>query len=132
MTFTMLLIACAVGQPPQPKAVTAAEKEKFFALVSQLPTRGEFFTEEGVAKAVPYTHVLLSLTEDDLKGRDLYPLAALSAGLMSHKEAREVALKHFEQIAHPVLKLGWAAMLSRQPDPPRHITAFLKKALDSP
>src|SRR5262249_55194849 len=75
---------------------------------------------------------LLSLTEDDLKDRDLYPFLALSAGLMSHKESREAGLKSFDRIAHPVLKLSWAAMLIRQPDPPRNVTTFLKKALDSP
>jgi hypothetical protein len=50
---------------------------------------------------------------------------------MAHKEAREVGLKSFDQIAHPTLKLSWAAMLIRQPDPPRVVVAFLKKALDS-
>jgi len=68
----------------------------------------------------------------DLKDRDLYPFLALSAGLLSHKESREVGLKSFDEIAHPVLKLSWAAMLVRQSDPPRKITCFLKKALDSP
>lgn len=132
MTVIMLVFACVVSQAPEPEAVTAAEKREFLSLFRRLPSRGEFFTEEGIAKAVPFTRVLLSLTEDDLKGRDLYPFLALSAGLMSHKEAREVGLKNFDQIAHPVIKLFWAAMLIRQQDPPRHIIAFLKKALDSP
>ena len=132
MSASLFLIALALAQPQPEKAVTDAEKKAFFKLLVTLPTRGEFFTEEGIAKAVPYTRILLSLTEDDLKGRDIYPFLALSAGLMAHKETREVGLKSFDQIAHPVLKLSWAAMLIRQPDPPRHVTAFLKKALDSP
>src|SRR5262245_50941326 len=132
MSASLFLFALALAQPQPEKAVTDAEKKEFFKLLTTLPTRGEFFTEEGIAKAVPYTRVLLSLTEDDLKGRDIYPFLALSAGLMAHKKSREVGLKSFHQISHPTLKLSWAAMLIRQPDPPRHVVDVLKKALDSP
>jgi hypothetical protein len=132
MSASLFLIPLALAQPQPEKAVTAADKKAFFKLLATLPTRGEFFAEEGIAKAVPYTRVLLSLTEDDLKGRDIYPFLALGAGLMAHKEAREVGLKSFDQITYPMLKLSWAAMLIRQPDPPRQVVTFLKKALDSP
>jgi hypothetical protein len=132
MSASLFLIALALAQAQPEKGVTDAEKKALFKLLPTLPTRGEFFAEEGIAKAVPYTRVLLSLTEDDLKGRDIYPFLALTAGLMAHKEAREVGFKSFDQIAHPTLKLSWAATLFRQPDPPRQVVAFLKKALDSP
>src|SRR5262245_60549019 len=132
MSASLFLIACALAQPQPESAITDAEKKEFFKLLATLPTRGEFFAEEGIAKAVPHTRVLLSLTEDDLKGRDIYPFLALSAGLMAHKEARETGLKNFDKISHPTLKLSWAAMLIRQPDPQRHVVAFLKKSLDSP
>src|SRR5262245_6316604 len=101
MSASLFLIACALAQPQPESAITDAEKKEFFKLLATLPTRGEFFAEEGIAKAVPYTRVLLSLTEHDLKDRDIYPFLALSAGLMAHKEAREVGLKSFDQITHP-------------------------------
>src|SRR6516164_2621745 len=107
MSASLFLIPLALAQPQPEKAVTAADKKAFFKLLATLPTRGEFFAEEGIAKAVPYTRVLLSLTEDDLKGRDIYPFLALGAGLMAHKEAREVGLKSFDQITYPMLKLSW-------------------------
>ncbi len=131
MSASVLLISLVLVQAPPEKAVTDGEKQAFLKLVKTLPIRGEFFTDEGVAKAVPHVRVLLSLTEDDVKDFDLYAFLALSSGLMGHEEAREEGLKRFDQIAHPTMKLFWGSMLMKQPDPPPHITTFLKKALDS-
>lgn len=131
MSASCFLIALVLVQAPPEKVVTDAEKQAFLKLVTTLPRRGEFFADEGVAKAVPHVRVLLSLTEDDIKDYDLYPFLALSFGFTEHKESREEALKRFDQIAHPTMKLAWGSLLMKQPDPPANIIAFLKKALDS-
>ena len=47
---------------------------------------GLLLQESSMVKLV--TRVLLALTQKDLEKHDLYPLFALSAGLMGHKEAR--------------------------------------------
>src|SRR4051794_24509671 len=70
----------------QAGAVTDAEKKEFIKLLMALPTEGEFFTSEAVAKAVPYTHVLLALTEKDIKEYDLYSFLTLSRGLLDRKD----------------------------------------------
>jgi hypothetical protein len=131
MTTSILLIALAIGQPQGEKAVTAAEKKAFLKLLAKLPSKGEFFTDEAVKKAVPYTRVLLALTEKDLAGYDPYPFLALSAGLMDHKEPRRYGRTHFGKIAHPTLKLAWAMRLSGEDPPPPEVLAYLRKALDS-
>jgi hypothetical protein len=131
MPATLLLVAFAFGQPQPEKAVTAAEKKEFLKLLATLPTRGEFFAEEAITKAAPYTRVLLALTQKDLAKYDLYPFFALSAGLMGHKEARQYATANFGKIAHPRLKLGWAIMLFRHGKAPSEVVPYLRKALDS-
>src|SRR5262249_40551652 len=131
MFVTMLVVALSSGQPRPDKEVTEAEKKEFLKLLATLPTRGEFFTEEAVKKAVPYTRVLLALTEKDLKNYDLYAFGALSAGLRGHKEARQYAAAHFGKIAHPELKLGWAIGLFGRPESPPEVVVFLRKALDA-
>jgi len=113
------------------KAVTEAEKKEFLKILADLPAKGEFFTDEAVKKALPYTRVLLALTEKDLEKQELYPFLALSSGLMQHREAREYGLAHFAQIGHPIIKLSWAiALFDKKADSPE-IRDFLCKALDS-
>src|SRR5262245_9031578 len=132
MITPILLALLAFGQAPaEEKAVTEAEKKEFLKLLVTLPTRGEFFADEGVAKAVPYTRVLLALTEKDLENRDLYPFLALSSGLLDRKEPRQYALANFDKIAHPTMKLGWAIGLFREKEPAPEIVTYLRKALDS-
>jgi hypothetical protein len=131
MTATILLVACALGQAQPDKAVTEPEKKTFLKLLATLPTEGEFYTQEAVKKAVPYTRVLLALTEKDLEKYDMYPFLALSTGLMGHKEARQYAAANFARIAHPMLKLSWAMLLVRQPQAPPEVVSILRKALDS-
>ena len=131
MTATILLVALAIGGAQPEKAVTDAEKKAFLELITRLPTAGEFFTEEGVTTAVPYTRGLLALTEKDLGKGDLYAFLALSRGLVDRQESRQYGISHFGKIAHPTIKLAWACMLIGEgPDPPE-IIAFLRKALDS-
>jgi WD40 repeat protein len=137
----------ALGQappPPQgPKGVTAAEKRVFLKLFEKLPTEHEgFYTEEAIDKAEPYTRVLLALTEKDIEqyGMSLgikkenictYPFAALSAGLLERKGPREYVVKHFAEIAHPGLKLGWAAGLFNKGATSPEIIRLLRAALES-
>src|SRR5262245_48589405 len=131
MSATFVLLAFACGQPQPEKAVTAAEKKEFLKLLATLPTRGEFFAEEAIPKAAPYTRVLLALTEKDLAKYDLYAFMALSAGLVGHKDARQYATANFGKIAHPQLKLSWAIMLFRQGKPPSEVVPYLRKAFDT-
>ncbi|MBM4073107.1 MAG: hypothetical protein FJ271_29915 [Planctomycetes bacterium] len=131
MSATFLLMAFACGHSQPAKAVSAAEKKEFLKLLATLPTRGEFFAEEAIPKAAPYTRVLLALTEKDLAKYDLYAFMALSASLMGHKEARQYATANFGNIAHPQIKLSWAIMLFRQGKPPAEVVPFLRKAFDT-
>jgi hypothetical protein len=131
MSASVLVVLLALGPAQTEKAVTDAEKEEFLQLLSKLPTKGEFFTKDAVTKAEPYTRVLLALTEKDLEKRDLYPFLALSSGLAGRKEPRQYATTNFDKIAHPTMKLAWAAMLVRESPPSPEIVTFLRKALDS-
>ena len=74
MIAIILLIALAIGQEQPERPVTDAEKKDFLALLPRLPTKKEFFADEAITKAIPYTRVLLALTEKDLEKRELYPL----------------------------------------------------------
>jgi hypothetical protein len=123
--------ALVIGETQPDKAVTEAEKKEFLELVAKLPTKGEFFTDEAVGKASPFTRVLLALTEKDLEKRDLYPLLALSRGLIDRKKPRQYGLANFGKIAHPTIKLFWAVVLFRENAPPPEIVEFLRAALDS-
>jgi hypothetical protein len=131
MCATILLVLLALGQARPDKPVTDAEKKEFLELVAKLPTQGEFFTKEAITKAVPYTRVLLALTESDLGQRDLYPFLALSRGLIDRKEPRQYGIAHFGTIAHATIKLFWASALFDESPSSPEIVAFLRKALDS-
>jgi hypothetical protein len=131
MSATILIVAFAFGQAQPEKAVSDAEKKEFLKLLAKLPSRGEFFTEEAVQKALPYTRILLALTQKDLERHDIYPFLALSSGLMGHKEARQYAIANFSKIAHPTIKLGWAIALFRDTKSSSEILSFLRNALES-
>jgi RNA polymerase sigma factor (sigma-70 family) len=122
--------------PPAP-----AEKKAFLKLLEKLPTEHEgFYTEEAITRAEPYTRVLLALTEKDVeqyakglgvKDYCLYPFHALGAGLVQRKGPREYAVKHFGEIAHPELKLGWAVFLFDHKAASPEIVRYLRTALRS-
>ena len=131
MSRPVLLVALMLAQIQADKPVTDAEKKEFLELLVKLPAKGEFFTQEAIAKAAPHTRVLLALTEKDLTDRDLYPFLALSGGLLERKEVKQYGLSHFSKIAHPTLKLFWASVLFRHKPPSPEIVAFLRKALDA-
>ena len=128
--------------PPQgPKKVTAAEKTAFLKLFEKLPTEHEgIYTAEAIDKAQPHTRIFLALTEKDIeqyakslgiKNYCLYPFAALSAGLLERKRPREYVVKHFGEIAHAELKLGWAVGVFNKNAASPEIVKFLRAALKS-
>jgi hypothetical protein len=131
MSAATLLVVLALGQAQPDKAVTDAEKKEFFEVLAKLPSKGEFYTAEAITKAIPYTRVLLALTEKDLEKYDLYPFVALSRGLIDSKESRQYGITHFQMIAHPTIKLFWAAVLFSEGAASPEIVTFLRKALDS-
>jgi hypothetical protein len=131
MSALLLLAILTLGQAQPEKPVTDADKKAFLELLAKLPTKGEFFTEEAVTKAAPYTRVLLALTEKDLEKRDLYPVLALSRGLIDRKEPRQYGITHFAKIAHPTIKLFWASLLFEDKPPSWEIIKFLRQALDA-
>jgi hypothetical protein len=73
----------------------------------------------------------LALTEKDIAKYDFYPFAALSRGLLDIKEKREYGVKHFDGIAHPKLKLLWAAVLFKEGADSEAVIKFLRAALES-
>jgi hypothetical protein len=127
-----LLISMAPHAPCQEtKAVTDAEKKEFLKLLSKLPARGEFYTEEAVTEAGPYLRVLLALTEKDIDKYPIYPFAVLSRQLGDRKEHQVYAVKHFDNIAHPLLRLSWAVTLFNAQSAPPEIVKYLHTALES-
>jgi uncharacterized protein (TIGR03067 family) len=131
------------GSSGWPKDVTPTEKKVFLKLFEKLPTEREgFYTEEAIDKAEPYLRVLLALTRADIEryatgqgvkkeNISLYPFAALSAGLLERKGPREYVVQYFGGIAHPELKLGWAAGLFNRGAASPEISRFLRAALES-
>ena len=124
---------CAGAQAKGPaKPTTAAERAVFLKMVEHLPHKGEFFTPEAVQKAAPQIAVLLALSEQDLKQKDLYPFLALSGQLCERREYRQYGVEHFSDIAHPEIRLSWAAILfDRQPPVSVEIVTYLRQALET-
>jgi len=50
-----------------------SRKKEFLKLLSKLPTKGEFFTDEAVKTAIPHTRALLALTEKDWRSTIFIP-----------------------------------------------------------
>jgi hypothetical protein len=140
----MLCLTLALSVLPvlKDKEVTATEKKAFLTLVMKLPHKGEWVTEKGIDKAAPHLRVLLALTEKDVKDFakqqgvkeddvDIYPILAVSAGLLDRKKSREYAVKHFGTIAHPEVKLFWAVGLFDRKAASPEVIKFLRSALES-
>jgi hypothetical protein len=131
MNTAMLMVAFVVTPSQGEKAVTPAEKHAFEKLLAELPHQGEFYTDEAIERAAPYTRVLLALTQKDVGKRAHYGLFAVSRGLLNRKEQREYGVKHFGTIAHPDLKLFWGVILFEETRPSPEIVRFLRAALES-
>ena len=132
MLITIFLAAFLILAPAQESnAVSDVQKEEFINLLRTLPTKGEFYTDEAVIKAAPYLPVLFALTDKDIQKYDIYPFGAISRGLCEHREHREYAVRNFEKIHHPELKLFWGAMLFDSGAASPEIERFLRDALGS-
>lgn len=123
------LVVLGTASCAQP--VQQADKSAFLQLIGQLPHKGEFFTEAAVDTAAPSMPVLLSLSEDDLAGQDIYPFLALSRGLCDRVGPRRYAVEHFAAIAHPQIQLAWASMLFDKGDASPEIIRYLGAVLRS-
>jgi hypothetical protein len=133
LVITLVLSLIATFAPAQEvtKEISDAQKKEFIELLKKLPTKGEFYTEESVQKAAPYLPVFFALTEGDIKKYDIYPFLALSRGLADQKEHRDYAVKHFDEVRHPTLKLSWGVILFMHNEPSPQIVRFLRNALES-
>jgi hypothetical protein len=129
--MSCLVLVVAVGLVGQPTEVTDRDKKAYLEMLKELPRKGEFFTEDAVVKAAPYTRVLLALSEKDIKGYDLYPFLALSRGLIEREDQRQLGIKQFRKIAHPQIKLAWAALLFNARVDSAEIVKYLQAALKS-
>lgn len=114
--------------------VTAEQKKAFLKFIEQLPTRGEFYTAEGVEKASPFLHVLLALDKKDIPDDNYFAIFALSRGLHdSKKQHREFAAKNFSKIPNPIMKMAWGIMLFRfSAEGTPEVTKYLRESLDDP
>ena len=55
--------------------------------------------------------MLLALTKQDIKNDDeLYPVLALSRGLLDRKEQQAYGRSRFSKIAHPDIRLFWGTV----------------------
>lgn len=133
----MLPFILALGIGTQSSAadiakVSPQEKKDFLELMTKLPSRGEFYTDEAVQKASPYLHVLLSLDKKDITENHYFAILALNRGLHdAKKEHREYAVKNFGKIPHPVIKLSWGLMLFRfSTESTPDVTRYLRESLD--
>lgn len=129
INFLIALLIFAPGQGSD--QFSDVRKKEFIDLLGTLPRKGEFYTDEAVAKAGPYLPVLLALTEKDIEKYDIYPFAAISGGLCDHPEHRAYVVRNFARIQHPALKLAWGAMLFDSGAASPEIEQFLRDALES-
>jgi hypothetical protein len=112
-------------------AVSQEQKQEFIQLLKRLPTKGEFFTDDGAKEAGPFINVLFALSEQDIENYDLYPFLAISRALSEDSSRRELAIRNFTQIRHRKLKLFWAAILLDEGSASPFIEKFLRDALTS-
>ena len=132
LVLILMSLSFAVTLADDSNSVSATDKREFLALVRELPTEGELFTDKAIRKAAPHIRVLFALTKEDLEQGDIYPFAALSAGLCRDRKYRKYGVEHFAHIAHPELKPFWAAALfGAQPPLSTEIVEYLRAALES-
>src|SRR3989442_2437799 len=93
-----------------------------------------FQAEDGIrdADVTGVQTCALPISKEDLEQGDIYPFAALSAGLCRDRKYRKYGVEHFAHIAHRELKLFWAAALfGAQPPLSTEIVEYLRAALES-
>jgi hypothetical protein len=144
MPALLLVVSLFITTGQEAIGATADEKRRFLELVlEELPKGGEFFTDKEVERAAPYTRVLLSLTDEDVRKFVaerrkidpeefiLYPLLVLSRGLLDREDQRAYGIKHFKEIADPVIKLFWGCVLFNEKAASPEIVKYLRSALES-
>jgi hypothetical protein len=130
--FVLLSLGCGASLAGSSNAVTSADKREFIRLLEKLPTDGEFYADESIRKAAPHIAVLFALTPQDIGEMDIYPFAAVSRGLCDMPKYRQYGLEHFGNIAHPMLKLFWAAILFDGHSPvSSEVVVYLRAAIES-
>ena len=129
MVAAIFIVLLVLAPHQASNQIPDARKREFIELLSTLPTKGEFYTEEAVDKAGPHLPVLFALTEKDIRKHYIYPFLAISRGLADRKKHREYAVGHFAEVRHPTLKLFWGAMLFDEGAASPEIVRFLKDAL---
>ena len=131
ITFLLLFAVVAMIGVGCSSAVTQPQKQSFMSLLRSLPSRGEFYTAESVGRTAPFVPVLFSLTNDIAEG-DLFQLAALSRGLCDRADVRKYATSHFSDIAHPTLRMFWAAAFVADYQASADMNAYLARMIESP
>ena len=131
MIAAFLTILLALTPSQASSQISATQKKEFIRLLKTFPVEGEFYTDKAIDKAGRYLPVLFALTEKDIEKYDIYPFLALSRGLCDRKVHRDYAVRHFAEIRHPLLKLGWGAMLFDAGSTSPEIVRFLRSVLES-
>jgi len=126
-----LIIFLALTPSQVSSQISDSQKRDFFELLKTLPHKGEFYTDESIDKAGGYLPIIFALTEKDIEKLDIYPFLALSRGLCDRKAHRDYAVRHFAEIQHPILKLGWGLMLFDAGATSPQIVQFFRSALGS-
>lgn len=128
MVAALLILLLTFTSAQTANGISDVQKKEFIEVLKTLSVKGEFYTDEAIARAKPFMRVLFALTESDLAGYDIYPFLALSRGLSEHKETRSYAVRHFAEIQHPILKLGWGVMLFDAKVASPQVVQYLREA----
>lgn len=131
MIAAVLTILLALMPNQASSRISDAQKKDFIQLLKTLPVEGEFYSDKAIDKAGRYLPVLFALTEKDIEKYDIYPFLALSRGLCDRKVHRDYVVRHFAEIRHPLLKLGWGAMMFDVGSTSPEIVRFLRSVLES-
>ena len=115
-----------------PKDVSPAERQDFVKLLTTLETERKLFTQEGLSRVVSERHVLLALTAEDASGEGYaYLFIAVTTVLSQEEEIRTYVTEHFDEFAHPGLKLLWGVMLFEHNVRTPNIIRYLKQSVEA-
>ena len=126
-----LLAGCS--RAPRPSEITPEQKEEFVKLLRTLPTRAEFFADEGIRMTKPYLPHLLSFTEEDVKrffDGEVYAIAVLSTGMAEDADNVARAAASFREIGHPVVRSIWARAILDTQRPPAEVIEYVRKGVE--
>ncbi len=126
---TAVFTGCASDGRPKPSVITPQQKQEFVDLLATLPTEGQFYAKEAVHRAKPYLPHLLSLTESDLKDREMYPFLTLSSDMIQDADNLVYVTANFGQIRHPLIKIFWGLAILDRDRPATEIVEYLRTAL---